>query len=73
MSSILTELESKIGELSHEEQLRLLETLTESLQQSEPPWDKELAAMATDPAVQAELGRINREFAIAEQDGLAQT
>ena len=33
--------------------------------------DEELAAMALDPEIQAEIAAINQEFAVAEMDGLS--
>jgi len=33
--------------------------------------DQELAAMARDPEIQAEIAAINKEFAVAEMDGLS--
>lgn len=33
--------------------------------------DEELAAMARDPEIQAEIAAINQEFAVAEMDGLS--
>ncbi|MGK7902135.1 MAG: hypothetical protein AB4352_12125 [Hormoscilla sp.] len=33
--------------------------------------DEELAAMALDPEIQAEIAAIDKEFAVAEMDGLS--
>jgi hypothetical protein len=35
-------------------------------------WETDLAAMAADPQIQAELHRIRSEFSVAEMDGLAE-
>ena len=54
-SLVLSQIEETIDHLSHEEQLWLIE---------------QLAAMATDPEIRAELQKIDREFAVTEADGL---
>jgi hypothetical protein len=45
----------------------LLEQITRQLRE---PDEAELSAMASDPEIQAELGAIDRKFALAEMDGL---
>jgi hypothetical protein len=79
LAIILTELEEKIGQLPREEQFRLIERLVRRLREDatngnavkEEFFEKQLIAMANDPAMQAELKQINEEFAITEADGLA--
>ncbi len=79
LAIILNEIEQKVSQLSHEEQLWLIERLVRRLREgannnnsSKPDFfDDQLAAMANDPEIQAELRQINEEFAITEADGLA--
>lgn len=78
LAIILNEIEQKISCLSHEEQLWLIERLVRQLREgaknnksSKPDFfDAQIAAMANDPEIQAELRQINEEFAITEVDGL---
>jgi len=79
MSPILREIEQSIRALSIDEQLWLLERIVHQLRQkaysgAQPVTvidiDVQLAEMANDPAIQAELAAINQEFALAEMDGL---
>lgn len=79
ISPTLLEIERSIRALSLEEQLWLLERIARNLrEQTQAPaqqFDSEdrseqLAAMASDPDIQAELTAINEEFAIAEMDGV---
>lgn len=70
----LTDLEQLIDKLSLDEQLRLLERLAASVRKSvqaqrHPPKD-DLEAMAADPDIQRELGKIEEEFRVTEWDGL---
>jgi len=78
LAIILNELEQKVSLLSHEEQLWLIERLVRRLREgsnnnsSKPDFfDDQLAAMANDPEIRAELRQIDEEFAITEADGLA--
>jgi len=76
---VLTELEEKISQLPHEEQLRLIERIVRRLREGTPNnnsakeefFEDQLVAMANDPAMQAELKQIDQEFAVTEADGLA--
>lgn len=79
MSPILREIEQSIRALSVEEQLWLLERIAHELRQKTQftalpiaafNMEKQLADMASDPAIQAELAAIEQEFALAEMDGL---
>jgi len=79
LAIILNEIEQKVSQLSHEEQLWLIERLVRRLREgsknhnpSKPDFfDAQLAAMANDPEIRAELRQIEEEFAITEADGLA--
>ena len=68
------EIESKFAQLPAETQLSVLERLVHRMRTGSPaaldPWATELPAMAADPEMQAELRRIESEFAAAEADGL---
>ncbi len=72
-SANLTQLEELIGQLPIIEQLVLIERVSQQIRQrlsSDKNEDAQLAFMATDPEIQAELGQINDEFLITEADGL---
>jgi len=60
--------------LSISEQLRLIERLVhrvhERTQKQNADLDAQLAQMAADPQIQAELAKIEEEFSNAEADGL---
>jgi hypothetical protein len=79
LAIILNEIEQKVSQLSHEDQLWLIERLVRRLREgsknsnSAKPdcFDTQLAAMANDPEIRAELRQIDKEFAITEADGLA--
>lgn len=77
----LTEIERSIRALPDEEQLWLLEHIARQLREKAyaktlsangEDMDEQLAAMANNPAIQAELAAISHEFAVAEMDGLEQ-
>ncbi|MDZ7957991.1 MAG: hypothetical protein RMY34_08820 [Aulosira sp. DedQUE10] len=76
-SSKLNQIEQSIRYLSREEQLWLVERIihnirVRSLNDSNitgESLEQQLANMANDPAIQAELIGINQEFAITEMDG----
>ncbi|ODS31593.1 MAG: hypothetical protein SCARUB_03284 [Candidatus Scalindua rubra] len=73
-SSVLSEIENKINQLSREEQLCLIEQLAHSLREStlkdQSILENQLVAMASDPEIQSELKKIDEEFALTESDGL---
>ena len=70
----IQEIESQFAQLPRHAQLGLLERLVHHLRVNgggaQSAWAKDMAEMAADPEVQAELRQINREFALAEADGL---
>ena len=68
----LTRLETEITQLAQDEQLWLIERLAHRLQREDPDSDEQsqLAAMAADPQIIRELRAIDREFSVAEADGL---
>lgn len=77
----LLEIERSIRALSLKEQLWLLEriarqvrerTNTDELAANTEDLEEQLATMASDLEIQAELETTNREFAVAENDGLEQ-
>jgi hypothetical protein len=74
VTSRLEQIETNIAQLSLDEQLWLMERLARHIRQRTlPPItipDSELAAMASDPAIQGEIQQINAEFAGTETDGL---
>jgi len=73
-TSVLSDIEMKISQLSDEEQLWLIERLVHQLQKGRPKAQKisenQLAAMASDPQIQSELRKIRLDFAQTELDGL---
>ena len=77
-SPVLNQLEKGIVYLSREEQLWLIEQLAHRLREDsmkretveQVAFESQLAAMATDPEIRAELQKIDREFAVTEADGL---
>jgi hypothetical protein len=70
-SSVLQAIEKQLPLLSHDE-LRLIESLAHKLRQPSRAADfaAEMAAMAADPEIQAEIRQIEAEFAAAGEDGL---
>jgi hypothetical protein len=71
----LSRLEREITQLAQDEQLWLIERLAHRLQRTgtrQSEGESELAAMAADPEIIRELRAIDREFAIAEADGLGE-
>ena len=69
----LAQLEERITQLPLDEQLRLIQRVTQHIRerlQEQRILDSQLAAMAADPDIQAELNRIAQEFAETEADGL---
>lgn len=78
-SSNLNHIEQSINNLSREEQLWLVEriihkirfsTLKDTYISTAETLEQQLANMANDPEIQAEIKNINQEFAITEMDGL---
>jgi hypothetical protein len=78
LSVILTEIEEKISRLPRKKQLWLIDQLERKFKENsnKSPVDEQthfasqLVIMASDPEVQAELKKIEQEFAVAEEDGL---
>lgn len=79
MSPHLIEIERSINALSLEEQEWLLKRITERVRIKKESLDKfvdaeylakQLAQMAKDPEIQAEIASINKEFTVTEMDGL---
>ncbi len=70
----LQHIEADIDQLSLAEQLWLLERLAHRIRERSSRklivQEDDLAAMATDPAIQQELQQIDSEFAVTEADGL---
>lgn len=73
MSQALSQAEAIVGALTYQEQLWLIEWLARQLRAQAPPpsdFQHQIALMAADPAIQAELRAIEQEFAGTESDGL---
>ena len=71
--SSLSQIEKSVNQLSLDEQLWLIERLTQNIRKHinvQGILDDQLAAMSADPEIQHELRKINEEFAPAEADGL---
>ena len=70
----LLEIESQIRQLSLSDQLWLVERLIQHIRMETVPhntlFEMELAEMAADPEIQAEIQQIEAEFAVTEMDGL---
>ena len=72
-SSVLSQIEESINQLSLDEQLWLIEQLVHRIRENtlkQSVWDSQLVAMAADPEIQEELQKIDEEFAVAEANGL---
>jgi hypothetical protein len=72
-SSVLSQIEESINQLSLDEQLWLIEQLVHRIRENtlkQSVWDSQLVAMAADPEIQNELQKIDEEFAVAEANGL---
>jgi hypothetical protein len=69
-----SQIESEFARLSPDAQLSLLERLVRRTRLAasglSDTWETGLSAMAADPEIQRELGRINQEFSTTETDGL---
>jgi len=76
-ASAVNEIESQFAQLPPAIQLSVLERLVhrmrESMGPSQAEWEAGLSAMAADPEMQRELGRISSEFSVTEADGLGRT
>ena len=78
LSPVLSQIEKTISHLSREKQLWLIEQLAHRLREDsmkskiveQAAFESQLAAMAMDPEIRAELKKIEREFAVTELDGL---
>jgi len=73
-TSVLCEIEEKIDMLSNEEQLLLIERLAHVLRKTnsekQSMQDNELTSMALNPEIQNEIRQIDKDFVLAESDGL---
>ena len=77
-STVLSQIEKTISQLSHDEQLWLIEELAHYLREEttkneaaeQAAFESQLVAMASDPEIRAELQEIEREFVATETDGL---
>lgn len=73
-NSALTQFEDSFRRLSTDEQQLLIERLVRHLNETTArrtsELDQQLALMASDPEIQNELERMEREFSYAEADGL---
>jgi hypothetical protein len=72
--SLVSQIEVSINQLPLDEQLRLIERITQHIRETmvvRKSLDYQLAAMAAEPEIQNELQNIHKEFSIAETDGLA--
>ncbi len=71
-ATALSDIESRLGELSRTEQLALLERLARQVRREtrHELLQSELAAMATDPEIQRENVLINADLGCATGDGL---
>ncbi len=71
--SLLSEIEENITRLPLDEKLLLIEHLSHQIRQNlstQKGIDTQLSEMAADPEIQRELQNIEKEFSVAEQDGL---
>ena len=70
MNAPLSELDAAVSELPIEDQLRLVERLTQHIREtlvSTNGLEQQLREMAADPEIQKELRDIDREFAVTEE------
>jgi len=72
-SPVLSKIQQMVELLSYQEQLLLIEYLANHLQKVNIPeksnFEIELALMAKDVEIQAELDKIDKEFILTENDG----
>ncbi len=70
----ILKIEKQIFSLPKEEQLRLIEKIIHHLrlddQMKKENFEYQLSKMARDKEIQKELGKINEEFLVTENDGL---
>jgi len=75
--SAVNEIESRFAQLPPAVQLSVLERLVHQMREregcSQDEWEAGLSAMAADPEMQRELGRISSEFSATEADGLGRS
>lgn len=71
-SPVLQSIERALPSLSQDEQLWLIERLAHEMRkaQRQSEFRASLAAMASDPEIQAEIRQIEKEFSVADEDGL---
>ena len=75
MNAPLSELEATILQLPIEDQLRIVERLTQHIREtlnSRNDLEHQLQEMAADVEIQKELRDIGREFSVTEADGLGE-
>ena len=73
VSSLVSNLEENISRLPLNEQLLLIERISNRIRKGisgETDMDSQLRKMAADPEIQSELKAIDREFSTAYQGGL---
>ncbi|MEQ1605140.1 MAG: hypothetical protein ABL999_09745 [Pyrinomonadaceae bacterium] len=71
----LSQIELSIRQLPTREQQLLISRVAETLRkqtEDENEFDRQMAAMAADEEIQAELKRIEQDFAVTDFDGLAE-
>lgn len=71
--TILTQIESRIMELTADDQLRLISRVADRLRrqvEDDSDFEARLAEMAEDEYIRAELSNIEQDFAVTEFDGL---
>lgn len=68
-STTLSQIEESINQLPLDEQVRLIQRITQRIKKKNL-LDRQLASMAADLEIQRELRAIDQEFAITESDGL---
>jgi len=77
-STVLSQIEKTISQLSHDEMLWLIEKLAHHLREEttkneageQDAFESQLVAMVSDSEVRVELQKIEREFVATEIDGL---
>lgn len=65
--SLVSQIEVSINQLPLNEQLRLIERITQHIRETmvvRKPLEDQLAAMAADPEIQNELQNIHKEFSL---------
>jgi hypothetical protein len=73
--AVLSQIEKSIEELPSDEQLLLISRMAERLRKNalnEAEFEAKLEEMAADMQIQAELRRIEEDFAVTELDGLSE-